>query len=118
MDEKLLNWNRINATICFNYFQQSFYLVEPTMKTLAKGKSSTAIMRLLRVLLQTSQGLHGDFSADDETIADVAEVYEHEDIGISASERSGAHIMEWTHLNEWKWITNKGDVQKHKNTTH
>ena len=38
-DEKLLNWNRINATICFNYFQQAFYLVSPTMKSLAKGNN-------------------------------------------------------------------------------
>ena len=38
-DEKLLNWNRINATICFNYFQQAFYLVTPTMKSLAKGNN-------------------------------------------------------------------------------
>ena len=35
LDDKMLNWNRINAQICFNYLQQEFYLVKPTMRTLA-----------------------------------------------------------------------------------
>ena len=50
-DDRLLNWNRINASICFNYFQQAFYLVTPTMKSLAKGNSSVAITKLLRILI-------------------------------------------------------------------
>ena len=53
-DEKLLNWNRINAQICFNYLQQEFYLVKPTMRTLAQGKNVKAILKLLRVLINTS----------------------------------------------------------------
>ena len=39
VEDKVLNWNRINATICFNYLQQEFYFVKPTMRTLAQGKS-------------------------------------------------------------------------------
>lgn len=38
-ETKVLNWNKINAGICFNYFQQQFYFVQGTMLTLAKGKS-------------------------------------------------------------------------------
>ena len=36
-ETRLTNWNRINANICFNYLQQKFYLMEPTMIALAKG---------------------------------------------------------------------------------
>ena len=51
LEEKMLNWNRINVTICFNYLQQEFYLVSPTMKTLAKGQSQKTILKLLRILI-------------------------------------------------------------------
>ena len=50
----MLNWNRINAVICFNYLQQEFYLVSPTMKTLSQGKSQKTILKLLRVMISTS----------------------------------------------------------------
>ena len=70
VEDRLLNWNRINcksiplkhinlivhiivATICFNYLQQRFYLVEPTMKSLAKGNNSDAVFKLIRVLINT-----------------------------------------------------------------
>ena len=43
------------ATICFNYLQQRFYLVEPTMKALAKGNNSSAIFKLIKVLISTQQ---------------------------------------------------------------
>ncbi len=41
--------------ICFNYLQQKFYLVEPTMKSLAKGTNSDAIFKLIKVLINTQQ---------------------------------------------------------------
>ena len=44
------------------------------MKTLAKGKNKEAIMRLLRVLIQTSQGIHGDVTLDESSLTDVADV--------------------------------------------
>ena len=52
--DKLLNWNRLNAKICFNYLQQEFYLVKPTMANLAKGKSQEVTLKLLRILINTS----------------------------------------------------------------
>ena len=60
VEDRMLNWNRINAVICFNYLQQEFYLVGPTMKALAGGKNQTAILKLLRVLISTCQGNYGD----------------------------------------------------------
>ena len=72
----MLNWNRINAKICFNYLQQDFYLVGPTIKTLATGKNSTAILKLLRVLISNCQGNYGDNNMDDEYIRDIADVVE------------------------------------------
>lgn len=74
VDDKLLNWNRINAVICFNYLQQEFYLVSPTMRTLAAGRSSKAILKLLRILINTSQGNFGDLNLPDECIQDIADV--------------------------------------------
>ena len=41
--------------ICFNYLQQKFYLVEPTMKSLAKGSNSDAIFKLIKVLISVQQ---------------------------------------------------------------
>ncbi len=46
------------------------------MKSLAQGKSKTAITKLLRVLIETSQGIHGDEGLDDEVIRDIADVIE------------------------------------------
>ena len=65
VEDRILNWNRINASICFNYLQQEFYLVTPTMKTLAAGKSNKAILKLLRILINTSQRTYGDVDLDD-----------------------------------------------------
>ena len=70
----MLNWNRINAQICFNYLQQEFYLVKPTMRTLAQGKSNKAILKLLRILINTSQSNFGDLNLDDECIRDIADI--------------------------------------------
>ena len=53
VEDRLLNWNRINSIICFNYLQQRFYLVEPTMKSLAKGNNSDTIFKLIKVLINT-----------------------------------------------------------------
>ena len=89
-DDKLLNWNRINAVICFNYLQQRFYLVEPTMRTLAKGKSKKAIFKLLRVLINASQDNYGD--ADPETVKEIADVIE-ADGGVGKFELKGNILM-------------------------
>lgn len=76
-EDKMLNWNRINAQICFNYLQQEFYLVTPTMKTLAAGKSQKAILKLLRILINTSQAAYGNMEQlDNECIRDIADIIE------------------------------------------
>ena len=74
LEDKVLNWNRINATICFNYLQQEFYFVKPTMRSLAQGKSQQTILKVLRVLINTSQSNFGDIELDDRCIRDIAEV--------------------------------------------
>ena len=43
------------------------------MKTLAAGKNSTAIVKLLRILIQSMQGNYGDQFLDDECVRDIAE---------------------------------------------
>ena len=63
----MLNWNKINgiisnlnnflASICFNYLQQQFYLVTPSMKALAKGNNEEVIIKLLKNLINTTQGV-------------------------------------------------------------
>lgn len=42
LDMKTHNWNKINASICFNYLQQQFILIGSTMKALAAGKKGAA----------------------------------------------------------------------------
>jgi hypothetical protein len=48
------NWNKINATICFNYLQQQFYLVAPTMKALAQGKKQNVIETMIKHLINST----------------------------------------------------------------
>ena len=72
--DKLLNWNRLNAKICFNYLQQEFYLVKGTMRNLAQGKNQQVILKLLRILINTSQSNFGDLNLNDECIQDIADV--------------------------------------------
>jgi hypothetical protein len=73
LEDKILNWSKINQMICFNYMQQRFYLVEPTMKTLSQGKNSSAILKLIRVLLNTNQNDYEEAVGGDTTdLMDVA----------------------------------------------
>ena len=96
-EDRLLNWNRINSAICFNYFQQAFYLVTPTMKSLAKGNNPTAITKLLRVLIQTSTGMKGvDDDMDHDCVKDVVDVIHHDNGVDGQLNRSGA-IMSTKH---------------------
>ena len=100
VEDKVLNWNRINATICFNYLQQAFYLVTPTMKALAKGNNKTAISKLLRILIQTSQGIHGDGDVDDELIRDIADVIEKNSIVAGKMHSPGAVFVPKTNCDD------------------
>jgi len=74
LDQKILNWNRINASICFNYLQQKFYLLKPTMKSLSSGKNEEVILKLLRNLISSTQGNQFETYLDDEGIRDIADV--------------------------------------------
>jgi hypothetical protein len=56
VEARVNNWNKINAVICFNYFQQQFILIGSTMKALAnskKGAAAKAITCLLECTLGT-----------------------------------------------------------------
>lgn len=88
VEERMLNWNRINRKfhfwaltlfaeiMCFNYLQQRFYLVEPTMKSLAKGTSSDAIFKLLKVTINTQQQIFAEANEFTEGIEDIADKLE------------------------------------------
>ena len=45
-----------------------------TMKTLANGKSQKTILKILRILISTSQSNFGDVDLDDGCIRDIADV--------------------------------------------
>ena len=60
-------------TICFNYLQQRFYLVEPTMKSLASGTNCESIYKLLKVTIDTHQQLFAEALMNSEGIEDIAE---------------------------------------------
>ena len=56
VEARTLNWNKVNAVICFNYLQQQFILIGSTMKALAAGKkqaANKAIVCLLECTLGT-----------------------------------------------------------------
>ena len=44
------------------------------MNTLSKGKSTKAILKLLRILINVSQSNFGDLNLDDDCIRDIADV--------------------------------------------
>ena len=45
------------------------------MKTLANGKSQKTILKILRILISTSQSNYGDVELDDDCIRDIADVF-------------------------------------------
>ena len=73
-ETKVLNWNKINAGICFNYFQQQFYFVQGTMLTLAKGKSGELTAQAIRELLIAMQGTHHNAFEDETDVRDIADL--------------------------------------------
>ena len=73
-ETRLLNWNRINVCICFNYLQQKFYFMEPTMKALAKGNSLEVTMKAIKTLIDTHQNDYSEaVIADTSGIKDIAD---------------------------------------------
>lgn len=75
-EQRLLNWNRINSIICFNYLQQQFYLVSHTMETLAKGTSSEAIFKLLKVTINCHQNIFSECLEVSDQLGDIADKVE------------------------------------------
>lgn len=55
------------------------------MKTLANGKSQKTILKILRILIETSQSNFGDIELDDGCIRDIADVITAEDDGAAAA---------------------------------
>ena len=76
VEDRILNWSRINQQICFNYLQQRFYLVEPTMKSLAKGTNSDSIFKLLKVMINTQQQIYQEATKDTSAIQDICDEIE------------------------------------------
>ena len=74
LEDKLQNWNKINAVVCFNYLQQDFYLGAATMTTLAKGESADTLFHILRLLLNSSQVNFEDAIVDEADQADISDV--------------------------------------------
>lgn len=78
VDQKMQNWNKINAQICFNYLQQQFYLVAPTMRALAKGNNTEVTESIIKHLINSTQGCQFETFLDDEAIKDIADVVQAE----------------------------------------
>ena len=55
------------------------------MKTLANGKSQKTILKILRILIETSQSNFGDVELDDGCIRDIADVITAEEDGAAAA---------------------------------
>ena len=75
-EDRLINWNKINQVICFNYLQQKFYLFESNMKLLAKGNSDECIYNLLRDLINTQQGMFAEAMKNSDMLEDIADTVE------------------------------------------
>ena len=74
LEDKLQNWNKLNAVICFNYLQQDFYLGAATMTTLAKAESADTLFHILRLLINSSQINFEDEIVDEAEQADISDV--------------------------------------------
>ena len=55
------------------------------MKTLANGKSQKTILKILRILIETSQSNFGDVELDDGCIRDIADVITADEDGAAAA---------------------------------
>jgi hypothetical protein len=74
VETKITNWNKINAGICFNYFQQQFFFVQGTMQSLGKGKNNVLMAQAIRELLVAMQGTHHNTFDDDVDVRDIADL--------------------------------------------
>ena len=73
LEKKVSNWNKINAVICFNYFQQQFILIGSTMRALAQGKKGAASKAIL-CLLECTLGTQFESFLDASTLKEIGTV--------------------------------------------
>ena len=97
VDARVSNWNKINAHICFYYLQQQFYMLAPTLKSLAAGKKEGPILMVLKKLVNSIQGTQFETYLDDESIRDIAEVVEADGDLFNEEEKKE---MEMTHATQ------------------
>ena len=60
------------------------------MKTLANGKSQKTILKILRILISTSQSNFGDVELDDGCIRDIADVLTADQVAMEGAQSSSA----------------------------
>lgn len=73
VEARVNNWNKINAVICFNYFQQQFILIGSTMKALANAKKGAAA-KAITCLLECTLGTQFEAFLDDAAVREIADV--------------------------------------------
>ena len=67
---RMQNWNKINASICFNYLQQQFILIGSTMQALSKADKGAAF-KVICCLLECTRGTQFDITADERCLKDI-----------------------------------------------
>ena len=60
------------------------------MKTLANGKSQKTILKILRILISTSQSNFGDVDLDDGCIRDIADVLTADQVAMEGGQSSAS----------------------------
>ena len=86
--------------ICFNYLQQRFYLVKPTMKSLATGKNSDAIFKLIKVLINIhQQDYEQAIGGDTAGLNDIADEIETSGKLFKEDELKVGHVLDNDFLN-------------------
>jgi hypothetical protein len=76
-ESRIHNWNKINAVICFNYFQQQFILIGSTMKALANAKKGAAA-KAITCLLECTLGTQFEAFLDETALREIADVVKFE----------------------------------------
>ena len=76
-ESRIHNWNKINAVICFNYFQQQFILIGSTMKALANAKKGAAA-KAITCLLECTLCTQFEAFLDETALREIADVVKFE----------------------------------------
>ena len=73
VDARVSNWNKINASICFNFLQQRFILISSTMHALAAAKPGAAT-KVVSYLIDSVDGSQFSDWLDDESLKEIGDV--------------------------------------------